>query len=321
VIKSLAASVVALVIAALPASAQGSRPLLTDADLLKEVGGVQLLHVVKGAMVTTSAAISGGFQATIEGWIPENALKDDKRDGFDVAVSLASGTTLRDKPGGSALASARLGALFDRIETKSNWVHVKRTGWISAAAFAAAPAASAAPPAAAPAPTAGIAAAATTIAAGTSLSALAGGAPVATLEAPLHADVVEHRAGWARVRIDAWVRDGAVGNAPEPGGITAAAIRAAPEKYVGQTVEWTIQLIGIQKADDLRPELPAGQPFLLARGPVPESGFLYIAVTPAEAEQFQKLEPLTKLKIRATIRAGKSRFLPTPVLNFVRRLD
>ena len=104
-------------------------------------------------------------------------------------------------------------------------------------------------------------------------------------------------------------------------GITAAEIRAAPEKYVGQTVEWTIQVLGIQKADDLRPELPAGQPYLLARGPLPETGFVYVAITNEDADVFRRLQPLAQIKIRATIRAGRSRFLPTPVLNFVRRLD
>lgn len=299
---------------AAPAAGQAPRPLTVDADLLKEPGGIPLLHVVKGAPVTTGAASSGGFQATVEGWIPGNASHDDKRDGFDVSVSLAAGTTLRDKPGGAARASARFGALFDRIETKSNWTHVKRTGWMSAVAFASVPTPKSAP-------TAGIAAVSTTIAAGTALASQPGGTAVATLESPLHVDVVEHKSGWARVRIDAWVRDASVGNAPEPAGITAAEIRAAPDKYVGQTVEWTVQLVGIQKADDLRPELPARQPFLLVRGPLPETGFVYVAVSAADAEQFRKLEPLTKVRIRATIKAGKSRFLPTPVLSLVRRLD
>ena len=312
--KCLVRPLTILVVVALPSRGQAPRPLTVDADLLKEAGGTQLLHIVKGAAVVTGPANSGGFQATIEGWIPENALHDDKRDGFDISVSLAAGTTLRDKPGGTPLASARLGALFDRVEARNSWVHVKRTGWISAVAFANTPAARAAP-------TAGIATIPTTIAAGTALASQPGGAAVATLESPLHVDVVEHKAGWARVRIDAWVRDAAVGTAPEPAGITAAEIRAAPEKYVGQTVEWTVQLIGIQKADELRPELPPGQPFLLVRGPLPETGFAYIAVTAADADAFRKLEPLSRIKIRATIRAGKSRFLPTPVLTLVRRLD
>ena len=77
----------------------------------------------------------------------------------------------------------------------------------------------------------------------------------------------------------------------------------------------------IQKADELRPELPPGQPYVLARGPIPETGFVYLIVSAKEAEQFRAMEPLAKLRIRATIRAGRSRFLPTPVLTFVRRLD
>ena len=232
--------------------------------------------------------------------------------------SLVSGTFTATvhpfKPGGAPLASARFGALFDLVEARNSWVHVKRTGWISAVAFANTPAPKSAP-------TAGVAAVATTIAAGTGLATQPGGAFAATLESPLHADVIEHKGGWARVRIDAWVKDAAVGSAPEPAGITAAAVRAAPDKFVGQTVEWAVQVLGVQKADELRPEMQLGQPYLLARGPLPETGFVYVVVTAAEAEQFRKLEPLTKIRIRATIKAGKSRFLPTPVVTLVRRLD
>lgn len=296
--------------------------LTIDADLLKEPAGIQLLHIGKGTPVAVGPARSGGFAATIEGWIPENALHDDKRDGFDISVSLPAGTTLRDKAGGRPLASARLGALFDRVEVKGGWVHVKRTGWIAASAFAAPVVAPVAPPPAAAARTPPVTTAAlTTVAAGTALSAAPGGSVVATLEAPLHATVLERKSGWTHVQVDAWVRDAAIGSAPEPAGITAAEIRAAPDKYVGQTVEWTLQLLGIQKADELRPELPAGQPYLLARGPLPETSFVYVSVTNEEADVFRKLEPLAKVKIRATIRAGRSRFLPTPVLNFIRRLD
>jgi hypothetical protein len=327
----------ALLLAAVAArlGAQATRAVTSETDLLNGPGGIQLLHLLKGTPLAVKPAKGGGMEATIEGWVPGNALRDDKRDGFDVSVLPAAGTTLRDKPGGAPLASARLGALFDRVEAKNNWVHVKRTGWVANAAFAA-PVAARTPPPPPPAPAAGAPAAtapvpaaaapatppaATTIAAGSPLTAQAGGATVATLESPLRADVVEHRGGWAHVRIDAWVRDAAVGSAPEPSGITAAEIRAAPDKYVGQTVEWTVQLLGIQKADELRPEMPPGTPFLLVRGPLPETQFIYVIVTQPEADEFSRLAPLTKIKIRATVKAGRSRFLPTPVLTLVRRLD
>ena len=318
------------------AAGQAARAVTAEADLLKEPGGIQLLHVSKGTTLAVGAAKSGGFAATIEGWIPENALHDDKRDGFDISVSLPAGTTLRDRAGGNPRASARLGALFDKVETRGGWVHVKRTGWIAASAFAAAPVAKppapppapppATPPATPPAPTQRPPASTTTaplatVAAGSPLMSVPGGPPVATFEAPVHATVVERRGGYSHVQIDGWVKDAAVGTTTASTGITAAEIRAAPDKYVGQTVEWSLQILGIQKADELRPELPAGQPYLLARGPLPETGFVYVSVTNDEAETFRKLEPLATVKIRATVRAGRSRFLPTPVLNFVRRLD
>ena len=55
--------------------------------------------------------------------------------------------------------------------------------------------------------------------------------------------------------------------------------------------------------------------------PDTETGFVYLAVPAAEAAAFRAMEPLSEVRVRATIRAGRSRFLPTPVLDLVRRLD
>jgi hypothetical protein len=318
VLNAAAATLVVLAGLATAVQAQIPRAIGAETDLLKAPGGTQLLHLLKGTSLTVGAANGMWLPATIDGWIIESALHDDKRDGFDVSVSLSAGTTVRARPAGTPLASARLGALFQRVETNGGWAHVRRTGWIPAAAVIA----TSAPTVPAPAPAAAAPAVPiTSVAAGSGLFAEPGGSVATTLEAPLRADVLEHRNGWSHVRIDAWVRDASVGTAQTPGGITGADVRAAPDKYVGQTVEWNIEVLGIQKADELRPELPAGQPYLLARGPLPETGFLYVAITNDEADVLHRLQPLAKIKIRATIRAGRSRFLPTPVLNFVRRLD
>jgi hypothetical protein len=48
---------------------------------------------------------------------------------------------------------------------------------------------------------------------------------------------------------------------------------------------------------------------------------VYLAVPASQAAAFRAMEPLAEIRVRATIRAGRSRFLPTPVLDFVRRLD
>src|SRR2546428_7864032 len=38
----------------------------------------------------------------------------------------------------------------------------------------------------------------------------------------------------------------------------------------------SLQFIALEQADELRPEIPAGGTYLLARGPLPERGFAYV---------------------------------------------
>ncbi|MES2123300.1 MAG: hypothetical protein V4503_01305 [Gemmatimonadota bacterium] len=306
-----------------PLTAQASkRTIASDTDFLKDPSGTQLARLSRGASVTVGSAKSGWQEVTIDGWVIGNAMRDDKRDGFDVAVNLGAGTPIRaGAASGATLGTARAGALFNRRETRSGWIHVSRTGWVQQTAIAPeAKMAAATPPPATPKEAAAAQSDAVTIAAGTALSAQPDGSPIGALETAVRGEVVEHRAGWSRVKLEAWVRDAAIGVAAT-GGITAADLRDNPDKYVGQTVDWTLQVIAVQKADELRPELPLGQPYVLARGPLPETGFVYLLVQPDEAERFQALAPLAQVQVRATIRAGRTRFLPTPVLNFVRRLD
>lgn len=327
------------------AGAQGVRRTTAETDLTRDPSGVALVHVAKGTALAVGTTKSGWTQATIDGWIVSSALHDDKRDGYDVSVSVTAGTAIREKPGvGATLAVARQGALFDRVETRNGWAHVKRSGWVPVSAFAVPRTVAVAPPppplpAAAknPAPTSPVKSASTpatsvpppsaatssraTVTAGSSLALEAGGAPFAATESPVSGPIVEHKNGWTHLRLDVWVRDGELGNGSASDGITAADLRADPDKYTGQPVEWTVEYLGVETADELRPEIPLGDPYVLARGPLPESGFVYIVIPKDSADAFRRLEPLAKLRIRGTIRAGKSRFLPTPVLDFVRRLN
>lgn len=311
------------------AAAQSKQAAIaTDTEFLKEPGGTALARLARTTPVTVGTTKGGWTEVTVEGWIIGNALRDDKRDGFDVAVNLAVGTPIRAAQGaGATLGLARAGALFKRVEVKSGWVRVRRTGWLPrlsvgpperdkpAVAVPAPPPAATLPPA-----PAGPANTSVTVAAGASLSAQPNGPPIGSVETAVRGEVLEHRAGWSRVRIDAWVRDATIGVASR-GGISAADIRAEPDKYIGQTVDWALQVIAVQKADELRPELPLGQAYVLARGPLPETGFVYLTVGPEDAEKFRVLPPLAQVQVRATIRAGKTRFLSTPVLTLVRRLN
>jgi hypothetical protein len=104
-------------------------------------------------------------------------------------------------------------------------------------------------------------------------------------------------------------------------GVSAAEVRADPARYVGKTLDWRLQLVSVQIADELRPEIPAGQPYLLMRGPMPEPGFVYVIVPKGDATRFRALPPLTELTLRLTIKAASTRYLPTPVAELVAVVD
>lgn len=155
--------------------------------------------------------------------------------------------------------------------------------------------------------------------AGTGIATTRDGKPVATFSDPSTVSVLERDGEWMRVRMEGWVRaEDVTGDAPVIPSITGAMIREAPERFVGQAVTWRLQFLAVQEADVLRPEMPPGQPYLLARGPLPESGFTYVMVTRDQAAQFRRMTPLDEVTVEAVLRAGRTKFLPTPVLELVR---
>lgn len=332
----LAASAIVTLPRALLAQAS-SRTISADTDLLKELGGPTILaRLLKGSTVLAGSAKNGWAEVTVEGWIAGGASRADKREGFDIAVIPTTGTPIRAGAGtGATVATAKVGALFNRIGAKGAWVQVRRTGWVAADRLVAIGTQSASATKAAPsqpksedqssnpAPTTvpAIGTPDGTLVGGTALFNQPGGTQIGVFATPFSGKVMEQRDGWSKVQLELWVRDEALGKAGNTTGLTAAAIRADPDKYLGQTVEWTLQVLALQKADELRPELPLGQPYVLARGPLPEAGLVYLVIPAAEVEHFASLEPLARIRVQATVRAGRARHLPTPVLDFVRRIN
>jgi hypothetical protein len=63
-----------------------------------------------------------------------------------------------------------------------------------------------------------------------------------------------------------------------------------------------------------------GQNYLLTRGPLPEPGFVYVTVTPAQAAEFRALTALQELTLRVNIKAARTKYLTTPVVEYVSRV-
>ena len=153
----------------------------------------------------------------------------------------------------------------------------------------------------------------------TPLGAAPEGGTIGALQGGTPARVVARSGDQVKVQVEGWIPADAI--APTDSGalvgVSAAEVHADPGRFVGQTVEWRVQVIAVKRADELRGEMAPGQPYLLTRGPLPEPGFVYVSIPQARVAEFQALPPLQELVLRVAIRAARTRFLTTPVAELV----
>ena len=323
----LPACLLGLILLAGPLAAQDEQALAAPADLHREPRGTPLVTLPEGAPVEPGKAQGNWREVTVEGWIYTPSTTPTRRDGFDLVVAEDEGENLRRSPNGPVVGRAREGTLLERVGQKGKWSRVRRAGWVPRKAVqgtarkgaaAKKPAAPAKAPA--PAPAAEVTGPdAFQAARETGLHATPGGPPLGTLQAGSPSRVLSRTGEWARVQVEGWVRDADL--LPAEGGslagVTAAEVRSAPDRYVGRQLDWRLQVISVQIADELRAEMAPGQPYLLTRGPLPEPGFVYVAIPPDQVDRFRALPPLEEVVLRVAIRAARTRYLTTPVAELV----
>ena len=325
-----------------PLFAQDQSEISTDTRLRKEPEGVPLVSLPAGTEVETRGARGDWNEVVVEGWIFSSSTAPTQRDGFDLVVRASDGENIRQSPNGEVIGRVRNGTLLRKLETRGGWTHVSRAGWVPSDAIggrttsdtpavsqpAQAPPATASPPAASPPAASPPPAKSPTdpdraaVAKETQLFATPQGGQYGTLQTGAPARVLGRSGEWARVQLEGWVRESDLEEASGGAltGITAAEVRSDPAHYVGRTVEWRLQLIAVQTADELRTEIPRGQSYLLTRGPLPEPGFVYVTVSEAQAAEFRALPALQELTLRVLIKAARTKYLTTPVVEFVARV-
>ena len=330
-------------------AAQEEAAIKAPASLHKEPEGVPLVSLPVGAPVETGEVKGGWNEATVEGWIYTTSTERTRRDGFDLVVTPDDGENLRRTPNGEVVGRVREGTLLERVGARGRWTKVRRHGWIPRKAIATPPARQA------PAQTVRLADSATQVqgpapAQGsgqtkprgpaaprnvspaapeavervqtgrqTPLAASPEGGTLGVVQEGVPARVVARSGDQVKVAIEGWIPADAV--APTDSGamvgVTAEEVRAAPDRFVGQTVEWRLQVIAVKTADELRAEMAPGQPYLLTRGPLPEPGFVYVSIPSARVAEFEALPALQELVLRVSIRAARTKFLTTPVVELV----
>ncbi len=322
----------------LSADAQDRYRVLTQENFRREPrpDGRLLASVRQGAELGGLSTSSGWVEVVLDGWIWSQSVRRIDNDEFDYRVSARSGENLRASPNGSVLARLAQGFLLEWAEDGGGWVRVRRRGWMwgrslqrltpaagrSLGTESAAPAPAAGRAASNPGPDNGNVASSLDRAVtrqDSPLRAAPDGDTTGTLDEDLPVKIIARSGEWVRVQAEGWVRESELrpGSAGVLIAVTGAEVRAQPETFEGQLLQWTLQYIAIQTADGLRPELPEGRTYVLARGPLPEAGFVYVLVTEEQAAEFQRLAPLAQLVTLVRVRHGRTRYLGNPVVELL----
>ena len=313
-----------------------------NAWFYQDVAGRRVARLARGAVLSAGATRNDWVQVMLEGWIFATSIGPSDRPDFDLLVTKSPNENLRGAPAGPLVAELAQGFGLKRAtapDSSGRWVHVQRQGWVQRSALAPiadvvatrtadtsqASDSQAAPPSApnpqaptpqSPTPIDSTRAQPTRV---TTLYRAPDGPEAGTVATDTPLRVLSRNGEWTRVQFEGWVKGGDLQAAPAgvQVGVTAAELRAEPQRYVGQVLRWNLEFIAIQKADDLRPDIPSGSSYVLARGPLPERGFVYIIVPDARLPAFRALTPLATMTITARVRNGRSRYLGNPIVDLI----
>ena len=307
--------------------AQDSLQLTSDTPFRKTAGGTTLGTARAGDRFRIRRTDGDWVEVRLEGWIFSQSLARTDREGFDLMVS-PQPENFRDAPNGQLLARLEAGALLKRVSEQAGWTRARRDVWVPRSALG--PVAARSGPAGRdttrtgpcrrPMRSPATSGTAVETAGPTRIFTAPDADTLGILSTGARARILSQSGEWVRVQIEGWVRQADVRPAADSGvlaGVTAAEVRAAPSRYIGRTVEWRVQFLSLQRADELRPEIPEGRPYLLTRGPLPEVGFVYVIVPADQADRFQSLTPLQEMTLRVVIRSASTRYLPNPVVELV----
>jgi hypothetical protein len=314
-----------------PADAQDRYRVIRQENFRREPGpdGRLLASVNEGAELRGGEVRSGWVEITLEGWIWRQSVRAINSGEFDYEVSAASGENLRVQPNGRVLARLSAGFWLEGVEVRGEWVRVRRTGWMWSRSLESV---DGPPPVVPETPQAGASAAtgratsqgrapidrAVTLGRA-AMRAVPSGDTTAVLGSDASLTILARSGEWVRVRTEGWVHESDLRPVSTDVlvGVSGAEVRAQPELFEGRVLQWTIQLLALQTSDGLRRELPEGQRYLLARGPIPETGFVYVMVDDDQSAAIEQLSPLAELVVLVRVRVGRSRYLGNPVVELI----
>lgn len=305
-----------------------ARVRVAQENFRREANGRQLATVLEGAELPVVTQKGNWVEVDLQGWIWARSVASTDRNGFDLRVSADGGENLRAAPQGRVVARLLEGFLLERVTVDGNWVRVRRRGWLWKPSLAISGATGPATPA--PGGDASVTAAESmadaaaaplilTASASLAVQATPDGDTVAVFQPGAQAQVLGRTGDWIRVRVDGWVYGPAALDSlidfADTGDLSPARLRADPGRYKGALVRWRVQFISLRRAERARTDFEEGEPFLLARGPAGDAGFVYLAVPEELLAEAEALEPLEFVTVVGRVRTGRSKLLGSPVVD------
>ena len=102
-----------------------------------------------------------------------------------------------------------------------------------------------------------------------------------------------------------------------PDDVTLESVAAAPDDYRGQVVEWDLQFISLERAEEIRTDFYETEPFLLTRVGDGDEAFVYVAVPPERLAEAERLDPLERIRVLGRVRTGSARLTGSPILELL----
>ena len=303
-----------------------SGTLTREENFRAQQNGTLLGQLRAGMSLEVLEVTDDWLQFDLDGWIWIQSLQAVNRGSFDLVVSNEGGENIRGAPGGEILGHLEQGTLLETVERVSGWARVRRRAWVwrrSVALFGADPSGGSEE-------RSGFTVSSSVVDGGE--WALGGSADAPILSTPdgdtlaisaprTNLRVLAREGNWARVRLEGWIwlpedADGSLGT-PVRTDVTLASVVAAPDDYRGEVLQWDLQFISLERADEIRTDFYATEPFLLTRMGDGDQAFVYVAIPPERLAEAEGLNPLERIRVLGRVRTGSARLTGSPILELL----
>ncbi len=302
-----------------------SATLTKEENFRAQQNGTLLGQLRAGMSLEVLEATDDWLRFDLEGWVWTESLQAN-RGRFDLVVSADGGENIRGTPNGEVLGHLEEGTLLETLERVTGWARVHRQVWVwrrSTVLFGSDTSSGSGQPARLAVPAGAI---------DGGDWALGGSAEAVILSAPdgdtlavsapsTNLRVLAREGNWARVRLEGWIwlpqsADGSA-EASIRTDVTLEDMAATPDAYRGEVIQWDLQFISLERAEDIRTDFYATEPFLLTRMGDGSQGFVYVAIPPDRLSEAEGLSPLERIRVVGRVRTGSARLTGSPILELL----